>query len=619
MRVRFALGALIFVALAVVALAIRDGLAAKDHLQIARASLLRVQSGLDRPLPAVRADLDAAGVALRAARTRVDGLAIRAFALIPYAGRSARSARALTAAASDAIAAGRLAVDAARPFEGADGTLDLDLTSGAIDASKWEALTEALRRAAEASVASFELADASPGTLLLPQLREARAEVVNATGRLSQALLSATAASQVVPRMLGAYKDRRYLLVLQNSSEARATGGLIGGFALLSSSKGRLTLGAVAPNYELRRPSSPVPMPAWYRDRYDRFAAREHWSNVNAEADFRVTGALTAALFEKTSGLRIDGVIALDPMAMAAFLKVTGPLDGPRGIRLEAESFPRVAMHDAYQIFGKDGGGERKLWFAESMRLIFDRVLRTGGGVGMARAFGEAASGKHLQAWARDAQEQALFETLRSAGRFDGGGAPFVGVAVQNAAANKADFFLRRSFDFDVRLNADRSADITMTAVLTNDIPAPEQELHQYVPGPPVPDVGPGGNKTFFSVYISPNAFPETMEEDGRAIAFESALAPHAIILSKYFTIAPGGSKKVVLHWRQPAFVQPGSSPAVRFTVRGQPLFIPAEVAVRLTDDGPWRAPSFAWRTRTNADFVVTTSLSRPLLSRVFG
>ena len=52
------------------------------------------------------------------------------------------------------------------------------------------------------------------------------------------------------------------------------------------------------------------------------------WTAVNIPPDMPTVGRIIAQLYQRTTGDRIDGVIATDPMAVAEILRAAGPHPG---------------------------------------------------------------------------------------------------------------------------------------------------------------------------------------------------------------------------------------------------------------------------------------------------
>ena len=76
------------------------------------------------------------------------------------------------------------------------------------------------------------------------------------------------------------------------------------------------------------------------------------WQSVNLAANFEWTGSTAAAMFKESTGVSVDDIIALDVPAMAAMLKLTGPLV-VSGIpeQLTSQDFGTVVLHDLYKNF----------------------------------------------------------------------------------------------------------------------------------------------------------------------------------------------------------------------------------------------------------------------------
>ncbi len=112
--------------------------------------------------------------------------------------------------------------------------------------------------AAHAVSASADRLDAIEAGGLLPQVAEpllrARSQLRAASGMLSAAGNAAT----IAPAMMGAEQPRRYLLLIQNNAEARASGGIPTALAVLTLDGGKLELGQQTTANELGRMDQPI-------------------------------------------------------------------------------------------------------------------------------------------------------------------------------------------------------------------------------------------------------------------------------------------------------------------------------------------------------------------------
>lgn len=144
---------------------------------------------------------------------------------------------------------------------------------------------------------------------------------------------------------LGKNNDKRYLLVFQNNSEKRASGGFIGSFALVDIKKGAITNINVPKggSYDTeaglyRRVVAPQPLwlvnPLW------------HFWDANWWPDWPTTARKLEWFYEKSDGPTVDGVISLTPTVIERLLKIHGPVDMTQqyGVIITADNFWEVTQ-----------------------------------------------------------------------------------------------------------------------------------------------------------------------------------------------------------------------------------------------------------------------------------
>ena len=153
---------------------------------------------------------------------------------------------------------------------------------------------------------------------------------------------TALLATRAVPGMLGADGPRRYLVLFENPAESRASGGVIGDFAEVSAVDGKLSLVRVGGVGELDSSGNPAGKhligPEDYLARYSQFEPEDYWENVPMSPDFPSVGAVAANLYPECGGTKVNGVISLDPVAMADFLAATGSITAPQWPTLDRKS-----------------------------------------------------------------------------------------------------------------------------------------------------------------------------------------------------------------------------------------------------------------------------------------
>jgi hypothetical protein len=164
-------------------------------------------------------------------------------------------------------------------------------------------------------------------------------------GIFHNSLAELTEIAQKLIILTGVDHDTRYLLVFQNNSEMRASGGFFGSYALLDFSKGKIKKIEVPAGgtYDveagyLDRIVSPTPLhivnPLW------------HLWDANWWYDWPTTANKLAYFYEKSGGPTVDGVISFTPTVIEDILRAYGPVDLTKdyGVVVTADNFWQVAQ-----------------------------------------------------------------------------------------------------------------------------------------------------------------------------------------------------------------------------------------------------------------------------------
>lgn len=596
----------------VIGWAVRDAMrvrASLGSLRTALAPAAEAASSLD--VVKLRTIVAAAEAPAEAAAAAARSWALDVTGRVPIAGRSVRALRSLAGAARDAVTGAEALLDATAAFPSRGGRLDYALRDGRIDLRPWIRAAPAAAAALQAIESAEARLASAPSALVVPTLSAARHQGQAQIARLLGAARALDDGARLIPSMLGGSGPRRYLVVLQNLSEARATGGIPAGTVLFETDRGRLRLRDVASNLDVVEARDDIAAPAWFRRRYDHLAARRLWVNANVEADFRVSGPSMVELFREITSERVDGIIAIDPLALREMLEVTGPVVGPRGIRVTAERVAPLILSEEYEIFPQHAHRERKEFFEALAAVIWDRVASSADVERTAEAMGRAARGKHVLLWSAHADEQEVFERAGLAGSVGvTPSGPAIAAITQSGSANKMDYYLRRSITLDVRPRSDGFVDARLVVLLRNG--GPSKGLPAYVlgPDPTAPSYSPGYIRTYLSVYVPPDAVVLGMRSDDDDVWYESQLAPHAMIISNFVTVLPGRQRRVVLDVRFRAPKR--GEQAFDLVLQKQPTVVPDDVTVTVRNSGP---PAFD--AQADGDVLVRVPPGRGRLRRL--
>ncbi|WP_158862546.1 DUF4012 domain-containing protein [Leifsonia sp. AG29] len=336
-------------------------------------------------------------------------------------------------------------------------------------------------------------------------------QIRSAVDRL-RSLLSQTApsmdalgnAARLLPPMLGADGPRNYLIVAQNPAELRATGGLIGSVSMLHADDGAIslpshTVGATLGPWDEPVASLPDSTVGLYGPLVGRLL-----QDANATPDFPLAASTVSTMWTKTYGDRVDGVVALDPVALSQVLRATGPVTLSTGERLGADDAVRVLLSDVYARFAEPW--RQDLFFSSSAEAIFHAVV--GGGVdGRALVDSLAAAGasRRVLIWSAHPGEQSVLASTTLSGVLPSSTPTTAGIGVyfDDATGGKMDYYLRTQVSAGAAVcRADRTPTSVVEVTLANRAPADAAAaLPAYVTGGGWFGVSPGTVRTRVVVY----------------------------------------------------------------------------------------------------------------------
>jgi hypothetical protein len=367
---------------------------------------------------------------------------------------------------------------------------DLRYESGRIDLGQVRELTAPLGRASQvlgAAQARFATLDRS--WLVTPFDDELDDLVVEVGGAAEEASMAARAV-EAAPGLLGADGPRTYFVAFVNTAEERGGGGFLGAYGELTAIDGELELTRSGPIRELisaRRPGErTLDGPADYLDRYGQFSPADFFQDVTFSPHFPYTADVIGQLYPQSGGTEVDGVISLDPYALAALLEFTGPIDVPDYDEpLTADNAADVILREQYLTFADEDNSLRRDLLTDASEIAFDELTAGSlpGPEQLIEVMGPMVRERRLQLAATEPIEQDLFEAIGADGALpppDGSDAFMV--AHQNFGNSKIDAYLQRSVDYDVRVDPSTGA-VASTATITMRNDAPPDGLPRIVIG----------------------------------------------------------------------------------------------------------------------------------------
>lgn len=501
---------------------------------------------------------------------------------LPILGRNVDVAEGVSLAGRELADAGTGLVDAVSTLPGGLGSLAP--SNGQLPLDEIASLGDEFASAAAHADRATELIDATPSTLLMRRVAEARFEAQRDASRASDALDAGTDLLDALPAFAGAEGPKRYFFVAESPAEARGTGGLWGAYAIVTADQGKFSFSEFQPIQRLPDvPPGDVPPPnPDYRRNYDQYGGAGFWRNMNLTPDFPSAARAVLATYEIVEGQRLDGVISADPFALAQLLDVTGPTEVPGlGVTIDAGNVVDFMTNEAYVRF-QGNSLERKGLLGMVAGDAFERFLGMDEhGIGRLRAVAQAVADGHLKIYTTDPTMQDGLATAQVDGALSAPDGDMVAVVVNSRSGSKVDYYARRSVDYDVALGGALEAIGTTTVAIHNE--APDHGVPGYVIDPLAEGGEPGDNIALVTVSCpDPCDLIEAQrngEDRGMRVGSELGFPWY----QDFFTIPSGetGTLRLVTR-REGVWRGDSSGGSYRLTLLTQTTVKPTEVSVTI-------------------------------------
>ncbi|WP_253905834.1 DUF4012 domain-containing protein [Arthrobacter sp. H5] len=432
-------------------------------------------------------------------------------------------------------------------------------SDGRIELGPLQEASPGLTTAANTVQLSYARLAAIDSTPLLPEVSLPLGEVKAGLSEASVALNSVSSAAEVLPSMLGANGPRNYLILIQNSAEVRATGGISGALAVIRADDGVIELAAQgsAGDIDAFRPPLTVD-PEQERIYTERLGI--YVQDVNLTPDFPTAAMTAKAMWEaRNMGPTIDGVVAIDPVVLANILNATGPVELEDPLVQEL-----ISQTDLPAALATDNVVETLLSNVyseiEEPSLQDDYFAAVAGEVFSALASGQGESDQLIQSivasseqnrlyvWSNHSDEQDVIGLTALAGAATGasvGGASF-GLYFNDGTGAKMDYYVRRTAQLIQTCQVDGYSQFTLKETLTNTAPDDAAvSLPRYVTGGGVFGVEPGRIKTNHIAYGPAQSLLLSARINGEEVplgSFVHASRPVGVVTTE---LGPGESATV--------------------------------------------------------------------------
>lgn len=284
-----------------------------------------------------------------------------------------------------------------------------------------------------------------------------------------------------LPALAGMHRPRTWLVLLQNPAEARGSGGLVGGYVVLKADRGRVSVLQTGTSADLE--SSSIPLDGVDPDELALYGSiLQQWNGLNVTPDFPTVATLARSGM-RARGVDVDGVIAVDPTAVAALMSATGPVTVD-GRTLTADSIAGYFQVEEYTALLDPR--ERDRVGMAIVRAVVDAARSVTEPSGLAStlpgllarlpsslmAAADAIAAGHVRVWSSDPVEQAWLASTPVGAVLPTLPGSRVDVVFINAAGNKADAFVTTTVDYAAAPCSPSAAPRSrVTVTLRNDMP----------------------------------------------------------------------------------------------------------------------------------------------------
>lgn len=263
--------------------------------------------------------------------------------------------------------------------------------------------------------------------------------------------------------------SHKILVVAENSAEIRPTGGFVGSYGLLDVGEQGLSLDEYRDVYKLKLPKRLPPAPPGMIVNPNLTFRDANWW-----IDYPTSARTMLGLWSAYGQPQVDGIVAIDVIAVRDLLRVTGPIALPSyETTFTADNLLEQLL---YLIEVKAGWrDDKKDVLVELAGELQSRILASGASdlIRAAASLAASADQKHLQVYFTDPAAQAAVEKVGWSGSVvpPPGTTDVLGVCNAMTLPGKVNVAMRKSVDYSVALTADGSAETTLVLDYANEAP----------------------------------------------------------------------------------------------------------------------------------------------------
>jgi hypothetical protein len=309
--------------------------------------------------------------------------------------------------------------------------------------------------------------------------------------------------TSIAPELMGRDKPKKYLLIFQNSAEARGTGGILGAYAVIETNQGEIKVIRTASNvmlHKMSRSSIPGDMPEEFIQLYGQNPSI--FQNSNLSPHFPYGADIWTRLWKQQYGESFDGVIAVDPIVLGYILRATGEITLQDGEKINSTNVVEKTLKTAYERFEFDNEA-RKKYLVKILNAALEQIQANNfSKLKMAQAIRDSILENRVLFYSKETEIERRLAKTRLGGFMSTTPNKEFRTVIQNIDASKLDYYLDREVAITSQScgkNPETEVKIRVTNSLVSGKGLPAYVLTRADKGKPV-DLVTGAHR--FKVFI---------------------------------------------------------------------------------------------------------------------
>ncbi|MFC1810127.1 DUF4012 domain-containing protein [Patescibacteria group bacterium] len=404
----------------------------------------------------------------------------------------------------------------------------------------------------------------------------------NIKDRLDQLIQVLGELQKRVPAVLSMLGDRyphRYLILFQNNTESRPTGGFIGSFLIIDVNDGYITKADFHDIYDFDgQLNEHIPAPEEIAELTTNWRMRDS----NFSPDFEVSAKQAAWFLEKEGGPGVDTVIAINQSLLGDLLSITGPIDiDGLDAQLDASNFNTVLT---YIVESKlEGDTSPKKVLDRVMPKLQEKLTDEAYFKNIIAVIQKEIMRKNVLGWSKDDNIQHFFTEIGMSGNMTrlADDEDYFALSSINIGGNKSDMYLNTTITHETLIEKGGTINniVTIEREHTWDPSVILKWRDQLAPFgyEDIPEwiqniLGRGNNKSVLKIYV-----PEGAKlVDALGVELADVKVGYEESVDKgyfYFTseVAPQNTSRVTLTYQLPYNLDLEVADEYRLTVQKQP------------------------------------------------